>query len=367
MSIAVSHLKDQPLPLEVHQRFASLRLAGKFQEDTARVKNILLRAPNWVGDAVMALPVIAGLAAMFPEARIIVLAAGRVAPLFTGHPCVSKTIIYPPGREKWRLLWSLRSQFDLAVALPNSLESALSLWLAGAKSRVGYNTDGRRAFLTAALDGRQKLHGLHTVFYFLGVLRAFGEITRFTPPTLYLSEQETAAAQETLNSFSRDDPGPWVGLSPGAAYGPAKRWPPERFAAVGQGLQQEFGARLVLLGGPEDRQAAEEVTRHIDGECLDLVGRTNLRQALAVLSRMHVLITNDSGLMHAAAALGVPVVAVFGSTDPHATRPFTENATVVYHGLSCSPCLKRTCDIGYPCLTGVSIDEVYEATRRWLD
>ena len=360
-------IQEQPLPVEVRQGFSSLKISWRIKANRSGVKNILVRSPNWVGDAVMALPVIPGLARLFPQASITVLAVPRVAPLFQAHPQVTDVIAYPSGRAKWRLLFGLRGRFDLGLALPNSLESALSLWLAGARARVGYNTDGRRVFLTAALDGQQNLKGLHTVFYLLGLLRTFGEISDFTPPNLYLAESEITEAQALLASHAGEAPGPWVALSPGAAFGPAKRWPPERFAAVGARLREELGGGLALLGGPEDRPVAEEVKRYFPEECLDLVGRTNLRQAMAVLSRMKLLITNDSGLMHVAAALGVPLVAVFGSTDPHATRPFTDKATVIYHGLSCSPCLKRTCDIGYPCLTEVGVDEVYEAARGWLD
>jgi lipopolysaccharide heptosyltransferase II/tetraacyldisaccharide 4'-kinase len=356
----------QPLPPEVRRTLQSLKVVGRFQSDPSGVRKILVRAPNWVGDAVMALPVLSGLADLFPQAALTVLAGPRVAPLFEAQPRLAGTIIYPPGREKWRLLWGLRGQFDLAVALPNSLEAALGLWLAGAKVRVGYNTDGRHPFLTTAIQGREKLKGLHTVFYLLGVLQAFGEVAAFTPPRLYLTEAEVAEAQDLLNSFQSAAPGPWVALSPGAAFGPAKRWPPERFAAVGRMLMEDRGARLALLGGPEDAAVAAEVKTRLRGECLDLTGRTSLRQALAVLSRMDLLITNDSGLMHAAAALETPLVALFGSTDPHATRPLTGQATVIYHGLSCSPCLRRTCDLGYPCLTDISPDEVRQAARRWL-
>lgn len=353
----------QPLPPEVRQRFRDIRILRKFNQDPAAVKNIVVRAPNWVGDAVMALPVLPGLARLFPQARLTLLAARRVAPLFEAHPQVAEIIPHPAGPEKFRLLYGLRGRFDLGVALPNSLESALGLWLAGAGARVGYNTDHRGFLLTSALDGPEKLQGVHTVFYLLAVLQAFGEVNDFTPPQLYLTEAEVAGARRLLEPHH----GPWVALSPGAAYGPAKRWAPERFARVGARLKEESGAGLVLLGGPEDRAAADAVKSNLSEGCLNLVGRTDLRQAMAVLARMQLLITNDSGLMHVAAALGVPLVAVFGSTDPEATRPFTDQATVIYHGLSCSPCLERTCKIGYPCLAEVSADEVYEAARGWLD
>ncbi len=354
--------KLQPLPPEVRQRFQNISVQGKFNQDRAEVKNILVRVPNWVGDAVMALAVLPGLARLFPQARVTILAGRRVAPLFEAHPQVAEIIPYPGGLEKFRLLYDLRGRFDLGLALPNSLESALGLWLAGAKARVGYNTHHRGFFLTTALDGPEKLQGVHTVFYLLGVLQAFGKIVDFASPQLYLTEAEVAWARQLLDSHH----GPWVAISPGAAYGPAKRWPPERFARVGAKLRKELGAGLVLLGGPEDRPAAEEVKGYLKEGCLDLVGRTDLRQAIAVLSRMQLLITNDSGLMHVAAALEVPLVAVFGSTDPQATRPFTDQAAVIYHGLSCSPCLERTCKIGYPCLNEIDAAEVYEAALSWL-
>ncbi|MEW6660580.1 MAG: lipopolysaccharide heptosyltransferase II [Thermodesulfobacteriota bacterium] len=368
----------QPLPPEVRQRFQELGVRGKWAGDPMAVRRILVRAPNWVGDAVMSLPALSGLQSLFPLAAITVLAAPRVAPLFAGIPGVAEVVVYPSGPKKWLTLWRLRRgittnrkqktenrkpRFDLGLALPNSWEAALGLWLAGAKIRVGYDTQGRGPLLNVAVTGAQVLSGLHTVYYLLGVLQGCGGVEAFTPPRLYLQEEEVQAAAAILKSDNTQ--GPWVGLSPGAAYGPAKRWPPERFAAVGRELQKEFNARLVLLGGPEDRDAAAEVKARLP-EALDLVGRTSLRQALGVLKHLQLLITNDSGLMHAAAALGVPLLAIFGSTDPVATGPFTTRATVLHHPLPCSPCFKRTCDLDYQCLLDISVEEVTDAARVWL-
>jgi heptosyltransferase-2 len=363
-----SHLSasEQPLPPEARQRFQKLRIKGSFSRDPGAVGRILVGSPNWVGDVVMSLPVLAGLARLFPQAKITVLAAPRVAPLFSAQPEVTEIVPYPNGRERWRTLWGLRGRFDLALALPNSLSSALGLYLAGVPNRVGYNADARRPFLTVALSGRRHLAGVHTVFYYLGLLQAFGEVTAFTPPALYLTAQEIEAAGELLASSAISYSGPWVGLSPGAAYGPAKRWPPERFAALAGELQEELGARIVLLGGPEDQESAALLKERLRRPVLDLIGRTRLRQALGVLTHLNLLITNDSGLMHAAAALGVPLLALFGSTDPVATSPFTSRAQVLYHRLSCSPCFKRTCEEGYPCLTAISVAEVMDAARRYL-
>jgi heptosyltransferase II len=358
--------RDLPLPPEVGPRFQQLQVSRRFSRDPEVVRRVLVRVPNWVGDAVMGLPVLAGLRRLFPLAELTVLAAPRVAPLFAGQPGVTEIIRYPSGRGKWQVLWELRGRFDVALTMPNSMESALGLWLVGVPSRVGYNTDARGLFLKEAISGRRQLAGLHTVFYLLGLLKALGGVATFSPPTLYLEPEEEAMGAQILSEADLPGRGPWVGLSPGAAYGPAKRWPAARFAALGRELQREFEARLVLLGGNDERPVADEVREHLQGPVADLVGRTSLRQALGVLSNLNLLVTNDSGLMHAAAALSVPLVALFGSTDPGATGPFTSQATVIRHPWPCSPCFKRTCDVGYPCLDAISVNEVMAAARSWL-
>jgi len=359
-------VNNLPLPPEVRQRFQQLRVSRRFTRDPEVVRRILVRVPNWVGDAVMSLPVLAGLKRLFPLAEFTVLAAPRVAPLFATQPGVTEIIRYPSGRGKWQVLWEQRGRFDVALALPNSMESALGLWLVGVPSRVGYTTDARRLFLKEAVSNHRELAGLHTVFYFLGLLKALGGVATFTPPTLYLETEEEVLGAQILAESDLPGQGPWIGLSPGAAYGPAKRWDPARFAALGRKLHREFGARLVLLGGDGERPVAELVKEQLQGPVADLVGRTSLRQALGVLSQLNLLVTNDSGLMHAAAALSVPLVALFGSTDPGATGPFTSRATVIRHPQPCSPCFKPTCEEGYACLDAISVDEVTAAARAWL-
>jgi heptosyltransferase-2 len=367
MSRDQRYLEEMPLPREVGQRLRELRVRGRPAPDPKRVRRVLVRAPNWLGDAVMSLPLLSALRGFYPQASITVLAVPRVAPLYYHHPTVSRLIPYPGTQDRRRLLWGLRKNYDLALALPNSLESALGLWLAGAPHRVGYNADARRFFLTRAVSGQENLKGLHTVFYFLGILRGLGEVSRFTPPALYLETPELAGADALLAAAPGGGPGPWVGLAPGAAYGPAKRWPPARFAALAGELHRLLQARLLLLGGPEDRPVAAQVQEHFRFPVLDLTGKTNLRQALGVLRRLDLLVTNDSGLMHAAAALGVPLVAIFGSTDPAATGPFTSRASVLHHPLPCSPCFLRTCPEDYPCLTAITVDQVMATARGWLE
>ncbi len=357
-----------PPPPAVVRAWESLRCRGRPLPKREEVLRILLRAPNWLGDAVMALPVMAALRKRFPQASISVMAAPRVAPLFAGHPLVAETLSWPagPGKLGWYL--QQRGKFDLGVALPNSFAAALSLFLAGARARVGYAADGRSLLLTRVVLGREALQELHTVYYYLGVLRAFGEVGEgdLTVPRVYLAPAEVREAGELLERLGLSGQGPLVGLAPGAAYGPAKRWPADRFAQVARELTERAGACPVLLGGPEDRESAAAVAQAATVPLVDLAGRTTLRQALAVLARLAVLVTNDSGLMHAAAALGVPVVAVFGSTNPRATGPFTPRATVISHPPACSPCLARTCAEDYACLTAVSAAEVAAAALQWI-
>lgn len=328
------------------------------------VRRLLVRPPNWLGDAVMSLPVLQGLKRRFPDAALTVLAVPRVAPLFMHHPLVQEVLELTPGFRGWSSLLTLRGRFDLAVALPNSFAAALGLLVAGARVRAGYGADGRSVLLNLAVYGQEALSPVHLVYYYLGVLRAFGELTDedLIPPRLYLTPADKAHGAALLGQG-----GPWVGLAPGAAYGPAKRWPAVRFAEAARELAREAGVQPVILGGPGEAEAGAEVEARAGVPVVNLAGRTTLRQALGVLSHLSVLITNDSGLMHAAAALGVPVVAIFGSTDPAVTGPVSHRAIILQHPRECSPCLKRTCDEqDYQCLTAVSVAEVTAAARLWL-
>ena len=186
-------------------------------------------------------------------------------------------------------------------------------------------------------------------------------------PELILTPAELEAGSQLLLANGWRPPQKIIGLSPGAAYGPAKQWPPERFAAVADRLQEEFGALVVLLGAGRDQEAARVIADAMQSPPVNLTGRTDLRTAFAVISQLNLLITNDSGLMHAAAALWTPLVALFGSTDPFATGPFTPLASILQHSVPCSPCLQRQCpENHYQCLDLISVDEVIAQARYWL-
>jgi heptosyltransferase-2 len=363
-----------PLPLAVQSCFGQLTIIRRRQLFGHQIKSILVRSVNWLGDAVLTLPAIRQLQRFFPQANITVLALDRVAPVFQLLPEVYQVIPYLPkppatGLMDW-LAWLLRlrrQRFDLAVMFPNSLESALVTRLLVVPHRVGYNTEFRSGLLTQVVQGPEKMAGLHQVYRHEGILRAFGRVAADGLPELCLTAEELQTGSQLLQTHGWQPGQKIVALSPGAAYGPAKQWFPDRFAAVAASLVEEFGAFVVLLGSAGDQDAAGKIAAARQFPALNLVGRTDLRTAFAVMHLADLLITNDSGLMHAAAALFTPLVALFGSTDPFATGPFTPLASVLRHPLPCSPCLQRHCpENHYRCLDLITVAEVLEQARYWL-
>jgi heptosyltransferase II len=363
-----------PLPQAVQACFEQLTVHRRRQFYPHQIQSILVRAVNWLGDAILILPAVRQLKRFFPQAQLTVLALDRVAPVFQNVPGVDQVAPYLPkppatGFKEW-LAWLLRlrrQRFDLAVLFPNSLESALVTRLLGVPHRVGYNTEFRSGLLTQVVQGPEKTAGLHHVYRHEGILRAFGRVAADGLPELSLTAEESAASLQLLRDQGWQPGQKIVGLSPGAVFGPAKQWFPDRFAAVADTIHQEFGALIVLLGSGGDQEAAGKIAGAMKFPAINLVGRTDLRTALAVLSHLDLLITNDSGLMHAAAALFTPLVALFGSTDPFTTGPFTTFASVLRHPLPCSPCLQRQCpEKHYRCLDLISVAEVLEQARYWL-
>lgn len=363
-----------PLPWQAKQVLHDLPVRIKRPFFRRRIRRLVVRSVNWLGDAVLSLPVLQNLRLLFPWAHLTVAALPRVAPLFQPHPVVDEVMLLPPHppatpwRDWLRAMWSWRQQgFDLAVVLPNSFGSALEPMLAGIPHRLGFARPDRSWLLTLEVAKTPALRELHQIYHYLGLLRSLGMPSCDGLPQLCLLKEERQEALVQLQGHGWRPGQKLVGLAPGARYGPAKQWPPERFAAVADYVQEKFGAFCVILGSSGDQAAARAVMAALSQPALNLAGQTSLRQALAFLSWLNLLITNDSGLMHAAAALGVPVVAIFGSTDPRATGPFTPLATVIRHPLDCSPCLARTCNRGYLCLTGIEVGEVAAAAAFWLE
>lgn len=335
--------------------------------DAQDIQRIFIRSTNWIGDAVMTTPAMGRVRAAFPEAEIAVAANPTVAQLLRHHPYCDRTLVYDKKgvhRGAGGLLRFCaevrKEQFDLAILFQNAIEAAIMTTVAGIPRRAGYNTDCRGLLLTHAVPGWRRARRFHHTEYYLTMLEGLGIKGGDCRLRLHCTEEELAWARGQLSD------GIWVAINPGATYGSAKRWYPERFAAVADGLAKEFSVRILLVGSPDERSIAGEVTVNMRSEALNFAGKTSVRQLMALLSQCRLLVTNDSGPMHVGAAFGVPVVAVFGSTDHTTTSPLASLYRIVRKPTACAPCLKTTCPTDHRCMTAVSEIDVLEAARILL-
>ena len=335
--------------------------------------SILVRTPNWVGDAVLAVPAIEALRAAYPGARMVVLAVPWVADVFRFVPAVDELLRFDrKGRHRGlvgteRLARELRARrFDLAITLPRSTSSAWLLWRTRARERVGYAGSVPRGWLTRAVrfpgKGRP---GHHELELHLELVRGLGVDAPVRAPRLTVPG-ELAARRDELLRASGVAGRRYLAVSPGAAFGGAKRWTTSGFAAVCDRAYRERGLEAVLLGSPGERPIAREVAAAARRPPVDLAGRVGLADALSLIAGATALVTNDSGLMHAGAAFGVPVVAVFGPTDWIATGPVSERASVVREPVACAPCFLRDCPIDHRCMTRVDAARVWTAASGLL-
>jgi heptosyltransferase-2 len=335
-------------------------------------KNVLVRGVNWVGDAVMTLPALKALRKALPEARISLLVKPWVSPLFEQDPHVDETIIYGDEYQgatgKIKISRMLRKKgFCSAILFQNAFDAALISFLAGIKERVGYNRDARGFLLTTAVAVPHNACELHHIFYYLNLLEQLGIKTEFSSPYIYLSLAERLSARELLKDARR----PILGINPGAAYGSAKRWFPERFAEVANWFLKDTGGSVVIFGGKGEVDIAQEIDKLIPEDKLLLTGKTSLRELVSLISECDVFVTNDSGPLHIAYAVGTPLVAIFGSTDPKLTGPPPQaegsSAVVVTNSLSCGPCFERTCEKNdMRCMYDVTSDDVYLGIKKIL-
>jgi heptosyltransferase-2 len=240
------------------------------------------------------------------------------------------------------------------------------VWLAGIPKRVGYATDGRGWLLSHKLKSRRKERGLHQVDYYIHLLHSLGARRVDRTPSLQLDPRTVERASLFLRDLGLDKDERIVGLHPGAAYGEAKRWFPERFASVLERLQ-DSGRRFLLFGGPGEELLAREINRKVCHPAINLAGKTTVVEVLGLISQCDLFLSNDSGLMHVAAALGIPQVALFGSTDPQKTAPLNEWAVVIHpKEVSCTPCFKPECQEDLKCMQAITVDQVVTAAEGLL-
>ena len=345
--------------------------------DRETIKRILVRGPNWLGDAVMCEPALRGLRRLFPDAQIALLVKPAVADLFVGHPALTRVLTYDTkGRHaglsgKWALAGQLRRQgFDLAVLFQNAFEAAFLTFLAGVPRRYGYATDGRSLLLSdpvAAPDGRTLVH---QVRYYWDLLKPLGLMGDPSAPELVVFPEEERAMVGRFAQGGLTASDVVVGINPGSTYGGAKRWLPERFAEVTEQLcrtireSREQQVSVVIFGAKGEERLGQEIAARLSSRSLVLSGTTTIRELMAAVKRCAMLLTNDTGPMHIASAFQVPVVAIFGPTDWRTTSPFGSAHAIVREPVDCAPCLLRECPIDHRCMTRVSVEQVYEAATK---
>lgn len=333
-------------------------------EDPGTIARVLIRAPNWLGDAVMALPAMAGVRRTFASSTIAVAGPASVAPLFEEGSAVSPDEVLQV--EASTETTTLRAgRFDLAILLPNSFRSAWVARRAGIPQRWGATAGARGWLLTrkARIAGR----GRHQAIRYLDLMRALDISTAEDVPRITLTRSTRQRAVDLLSREGLEPSAVIVGIAPGAAYGHAKRWPPRRVAEL-TGRLGERGAACVLVGAGSDRDAGREIesTLPAPARVVNLIGRTDLRLLAGVLQRCQAFVSNDSGAMHLAAAVGVPVAAIFGPTDERVTAPLGDH-DIMIHQVFCRPCMLRDCPIDHRCMKGITVDAVFEAVARRLN
>jgi len=322
-------------------------------------------APNWLGDAVMALPAIADVRNGSPGLPIAVAARASIAPLFSLVHSIDDVVVLPRSGAA-----SLKS-YDTAILLPNSFHSALRVARAGVRERWGYRTDWRRWLLTRAIDRPHP--NVHQIEYYQQLVRLLGFSNGLSAPQIGVSDDLRGAGRRSLLDAGWDGRSALVAIAPGAAYGSAKRWPPAAFADLVAGLAED-GVTAVMVGAAADRATTREVVRELGGRAtlIDLVDRTDIPGLAGVLVHCRVLVANDSGALHLAAAVGTNVTGVFGPTDDRRTSPratgtsHQARATILTHQTWCRPCGLRECPLDHACMNGIGASDVLAATRQML-
>jgi lipopolysaccharide heptosyltransferase II len=335
------------------------------------VAKLVIRAPNWLGDAVMALPALEAVRRAFAESSIVLAARASVAPLFEEDtPARPDEIVVVEDASEGRRLRESRA--DAILLLPNSFASAWRASRAGIPERWGYRAGGRGWLLTRGV--RRPRGRVHHIEYYqalvrgLGILPPEGGSQQWGAPRLAARPQTLDKAETLLREHGAPAGATLVGFAPGAAYGHAKRWPPDRVAAVIARLR-ERGVTAVLVGAAADRDTARAIESSLPAgtAVVDLVGRTTLRQLVGVIARCAAFVSNDSGAMHVAAALGVPLTAIFGPTDERVTSPGARRqADIIVRDVFCRPCLLRECPIDHRCMKRIDVDTVLQSIAGHL-
>ena len=317
--------------------------------------NILVRSPNWLGDACMAIPSMRAIKAGRPDLLLTILSPAKLAPLWREIPEVDAVLEIPPRSSPWKVASLIKKagHFDVALLLPNSLRSALEVWLAGIPRRIGREIHRGRWLLNQTMAPRRELHpALHQAEELLAMIRQLGAPEPAIPPS-------RVSPSGSLR----------IGICPGAEYGPAKRWPLERYREVMENISRQREVIWVIVGTAKESTLGEELAKDFPGSVENLCGKTTLTELITELKGFQLLLTNDTGTMHLADQLGVPVVAIFGSTESILTGP-TNTTTpphrILRHKVECNPCYLRECPIDFRCMKELTVDTVTTAVVESL-
>ena len=339
--------------------------------DLNKVEKILVRGPNWIGDAVMCTPALAVLRERFPEAKITLLVNATIAELLRENPHLDRIWVYDKVQGHRGLMGKLKlcrkiegESFDLAVLFQNAFEAAFLARIARIPIRYGYPTDGRGFLLTVRAPLPKGSY--HQADYYLHLLKSLGGKEGLKRPSLRTTALEDENARRLLKKHGVEDGERVVGINPGATYGAAKRWPAERYARLADRLIEFQEARIVIFGGPGEEVLGREISAQMRHPAIALSGCLSVRELMAMIRQCALFITNDSGPMHIAAAFEIPVVAIFGPTDPEMTSPLGNRNLLLRKQVECSPCLLRECPIDHRCMTRISVEEVFEAAESQL-
>jgi heptosyltransferase II len=343
------------------------------------INKIVVRGTNWIGDAVMSVPALRELSRIFPEAEIVLHTKRSVEGLFEDADFIDRLLPFENRRSrvKQTVVQAERlgdEDFDLAILLPNSFESALTAKLARIPRRIGYNKDLRGLLLTDPVPVPEWKNTRHEVFYYVNLIgeverRYLGRSTVSSDGLdvrLDISRERSDAARKMLREAGADPSRPVVALGAGSTNSMAKRWGTERFAELNDRLKTEFGAETILVGAQSETDVADEVIERAELKPIDLTGRTGVAEAAAILSVADLLISNDMGLAHVAPAVGTKTAVIFGPTNPVTTRPYSDLAVVIRNNVECSPCMLRECPIDHRCMEWISVDHVLSVCRGML-
>jgi heptosyltransferase-2 len=339
------------------------------------IKGILVKGTNWVGDTIISFPAVHSLHHLLPQAHISVLAKSHLAELWKANPDVDEVIPYDMPTGANRIFGELQiarlirdKAIDLAIILPRSFSSSLMVFLGGVPHRIGYNGEGRNLLLTERIDCPPELLIRHRMYYYLHLVERLGHFPSPPLPSLSLNGNQERWSNTFLSHHGLKGT-MLIGLNPGATYGEAKCWSPERFAELGRRLREDYRVSILIFGSsrPKEKELNATIAQGIGEGCLNLSGQTSLLEMAALLRHCHLLVTNDTGTMHVAAAVGTRVVAIFGPTDPQTTSPLGEGHVVIREEVSCSPCLRRVCPEDHRCMDLIGVARVYKTVSEHLN